>query len=88
MENAMVLAKHPLKLLVRLEDFHGLEIGALWEELKFGIEHIGKIGAIAVVGNTKSEEFGAWLASLFTKSEMRYFSFDSENEAQNWLKLS
>jgi hypothetical protein len=87
-ENAMVLAKDPLKLMIRLEDFHGLEVGALWEDLKFGLEHVGEFGSIAVVGDTTLEELGTWMASLFTKSEVRYFNFDSEDKAQNWLQIS
>jgi hypothetical protein len=86
-ENAMALANNPLKLMVRLEDFQGLEMAALWEELKFGLEHNHEFGAIAVVGDTKVEEWGTWLASLFANSEVKYFSFDAEGEARNWLKV-
>ena len=84
-ENALVLAKGPLKMLVRLEDFHGLEIGALWEDAKFGLKHSSEFGSIAVVGETKLAEWGAWLSSFFVSHEIRYFGFDEVADAQNWL---
>ncbi|WP_298863919.1 STAS/SEC14 domain-containing protein [uncultured Sulfitobacter sp.] len=84
-ENAMELAKEPLKMMVRLEDFQGLEIGAMWEDLKFALKHLGEFGAIAVVGDTTLEEFGTWLASLFAKFEIRYFEVGHEKEANSWL---
>ena len=86
-ENAMVLAKSPLKLIIRLEEFHGLKISALWEDLKFGLGHVGEFGSIAVVGDTNLKELAAWLASLFTQSDLRYFNFDGEDEARNRFEL-
>ena len=84
-ENAMELAKEPLKMIVRLEDFQGFELGAFWDDLKFGLEHFGEFGAIAVVGDTTFEEIGTWLAALFAKSEVRYFTVGQEADAHNWL---
>lgn len=84
-ENAMVLAKGPLKMVIRLEDFHGWEIDALWDDLIFEMEHRGEFGAIAVVGDTKLEEWGIWLSSLFAKAEIRYFRFECEDKALSWL---
>ena len=84
-ENAMVLSQSPLKMLIRLEGFQGWEVGALWEDLTFDVKHRGDFGAIAVVGDTKIEEWGAWLSSFFAKSEVRYFDFKSDDEALDWL---
>lgn len=85
-ENAMTLAIGPLHMLIRLEDFHGWEIGALWKDLTFDLKHRGEFGSIAVVGDTKLEEWGAWLSSFFAKSEVRYFNFEDEDDARGWLK--
>lgn len=82
-ENAMVLAKGPLKMLVRLEDFQGWEVDALWEDLKFERHHRRDLGPVAVVGDTKFEEWGTWLSSLFSKPEIRFFK--SEDQARDWL---
>ena len=85
-ENAMTLAKGPLHMLIRLEDFQGWEIDALWKDLAFDLKHRGEFGSIAVVGDTKLEEWGAWLSSFFAKSEVRYFSFEAEDDARSWLE--
>lgn len=85
-ENAMELSKVQLKMMIRLEDFQGLELGALWEDLKFSLEHFGEFGAIAVVGDTGLEKFGTWLASSFARCEIRYFAVGQENEVLSWLE--
>lgn len=52
----MQLAQGPLHVLVRLEDFQGWEIGALWKDLRFDAKYKGDIGRIAVLGETTLEE--------------------------------
>ena len=85
LENALALARGPLRVLVRLEDFRGWEIGALWRELSFGLEHRGDFGRIAVVGETRLEEWGAALAAPFAGAEMRFFPTERGDEAEAWL---
>jgi hypothetical protein len=87
-ENAMELSKAPLKMMIRLEDFQGLELGAFWEDLKFSLEHFDEFGAIAVLGDTTLEKFGTLLTSFFAKFEIRYFPVGHENEALSWLETT
>jgi hypothetical protein len=84
-EHAMELSKGPLRVMLRLEDFHGWEIGALWRELKFDLGHRGEFGRIAVIGETDLEEWGTTLAAPFAKAEMRFFPISREAEADDWL---
>ena len=84
-ENALALAGGPLRVLLRLEDFHGWEVGALWRELEFDFGHRGDFGRVAVVGETRLEEWGTALAAPFAKAEMRYFPTDREADAEAWL---
>jgi len=84
-ENAVQLAQGPLHVMIRLEDFHGWEIGALWQELRFDAEHEGDFGRIAVLGETTLEEWATRLSAAFTKSEMRFFPLEREEEASAWL---
>lgn len=84
-ENAMQLAQGPLHVMIRLEDFHGWEIAALWQELRFDAEHRGNFGRIAVLGETTFEEWATRLSAPFTKAEMRFFPLESEEEASAWL---
>jgi len=87
-ENAMVLADVPLKMLLRLEDFHGWALDALWNELAFELKHRGEFGSIAVVGDTKLKEWGTLLSSIFPKSDIRFFHFETEDKARDWLQKS
>jgi hypothetical protein len=84
-EYAMELAGHPLRLLLRLEDFRGWEVKALWQELKFDLRHMNDPGRIAVVGDTVLEEWVTRLAAPFAKAEMRFYRFEQENDARRWL---
>lgn len=85
-EHAMELAQGPLRVKLRLEDFRGWEIGALWRELEFDLKYRDDFGRIAVIGETALEHWGTTLSAPFTKAEMRFFPMDQEPEADRWLK--
>lgn len=84
-ENALALRDGPVRVLIALEDFRGWEIGALWEELKFDVRHLDDFGRVAIVGDTKWEEWGIKLSKPFFSAEMRYFDLDHKDEAERWL---
>ena len=85
LEHAMELSEGPLRVLIRLEDFRGWEIGALWRELEFDLKHRGDFGRIAVIGESRLEEWGTTLSAPFAKAEMRFFPTEREDEAEAWL---
>ncbi len=85
-EYAMELAGEPWRLLLRLEDFRGWEIKALWQELKFDFRHLNDPGRVAVVGDSTLEEWATRLAAPFAKAEIRFYRFERENEARRWLR--
>lgn len=84
-EHAMELSKGPLRVKLRLEDFHGWDIGALWQELEFDLKHRDDLGRIAVIGETALADWGTTLAAPFTKATMRFFPSENEAEADEWL---
>lgn len=84
-ENALVLRDEPLRLMIVLEDFRGWDIAALWEDLKFDVRHSGDFGRIAVLGESKLEEWGAALSKPFLGSEIRYFDIKERPAARAWL---
>ena len=43
-----------IRLLFEMQDFHGWEAGALWEDIKFDVKHFGDIERLALVGDKKS----------------------------------
>lgn len=87
-EHALGLADGPLRVMIRLEDFEGWEIGGLWQELKFEMKHRGEFGRVAVIGEGLLEQWGAMLAAPFAGAELRFFPGDREQEARDWLGMA
>lgn len=85
LEHAMELSQGPLRVKIRLEDFRGWEIGALWHELEFDLKYRGDFGRIAVIGETALEDWGTTLSAPFADAEMRFFPTSRESEADTWL---
>lgn len=88
LEHAMELSDGPLRILMRLEDFRGWEIGALWRELEFDLRHRGDFGRIAVLGDSALEKWGTTLSAPFARAKMRFFPEDREKDALAWLGLT
>jgi hypothetical protein len=86
LQHAIELSDRPLRVLLRLEDFSGWEIGALWREIEFDLKYRKDFGRIAVLGDTTLEEWGTTLSAPFTKAEMQFFPSDQESEAYEWLR--
>ena len=84
-ENALSLGDGPTRILIVLEDFRGWDIPGLWEELKFDVKHGQDFGRIAVVGDSRLEEWGTRLSRPFFGAEVRYFDLDDVEEARAWL---
>lgn len=85
-ENAMALAAGPLRVLIRLEDFRGWNLGGLWQDLKFLRAHHGDFGRVAVVGDGALEKWGTALSGPFVGAETRFFPADREVDARRWLE--
>jgi hypothetical protein len=75
-----------LRLLFELTDFHGLEAGALWSEIKLDIRHFADIERLAVVGDKKWEQGMVTFLKPFTKAATRYFNQADATEARKWLR--
>ena len=74
-----------LRMLFEMKDFHGWELGAVWEDLKFDFKHFGHIKRLAMVGDKKWEEYLATFCGPFTAAEVEYFDRSEMEEAQDWL---
>jgi hypothetical protein len=85
LEHAMEMSDGPLRVLLRLEDFKGWEVGALWCELELDLKYRGDFGRIAVLGESTLEKWGTTLSAPLIKAEMRFFPLDREAEARAWL---
>jgi hypothetical protein len=75
-----------VRLLAQFHDFHGWDMHALWDDIKFSTEHCTKIDRIALVGENKWEEWMAKVCKPFTMASIKYFDAHELEAAKSWLK--
>ena len=66
-------------------NFHGWEVSAMWDDVRFGVSHRNSFERMAVVGGPKSAEWGAKLARLIMNGELKCFPANAYNEALTWV---
>jgi hypothetical protein len=74
-----------LSILLDMNNFHGWDSGALWEDLKLDIKHFADIDRLAMVGEEKWEQDMATFCKPFTKATIRFFHYADIAEARKWL---
>ena len=72
-------------ILFVMQDFHGWDIGALWEDLKFDVKHFNEFDRIALVGDQAWEKWMVKFCKPFTTGTLHYFPANQEDEARRWL---
>ncbi len=83
------IEKHgPLSVFLELEDFHGWEPKAAWDDFKMGLEHGGDFKKIAIVGDKKWERWMAIIGKAFTGGRIQYFDSQDSQKAWDWLRES
>jgi len=75
-----------IRVMVIMRDFHGWRMGALWQDIKFDLQHFKQFEKIAFVGEKKWQEWMSNICLPFTTGEIRYFRRDRLNEARAWLQ--
>ena len=75
-----------LSLYIELEDFHGWEARAAWDDFRFDLQHDRDFKRIAIVGDKGWEPAAIKLVNLFTHGDMRFFSRDEATVAWDWLE--
>ena len=82
---SLIEASGKIKILFIMRDFHGWEVGAVWEDIKFAAKHCRDIEKIAMVGEKTWEKWMAAICKPFTMSAIKYFDADEEDAARQWL---
>jgi hypothetical protein len=76
-----------VRCLIEMIDFHGIELRALWDEIKFDVRHARQIERCAVVGDRAWE---AWMTRLsrpiFSNAEIRFFDVTARDQAWEWIQ--
>ena len=68
------------------ETFTGWELGALWDDIKYGIQHRSDFKKIAVVGASHWLEKAVHLGGLLINGEIRTFNTDKLTSALEWIE--
>ena len=74
-----------VRMLVRMSDFHGWTLGAVWEDVKFDLFHFSHIERLALVGDKRWEAGMAVFCKPFTTAKVQYFDESKADEATAWI---
>jgi hypothetical protein len=73
-----------INALINLAEFEGwADLEAIWDDIKFGIEHRKEFNKIAVICDGSWQELMIKAVSIFMSGEVR--EFQSLNSAKEWL---
>ena len=76
-------------LMICSEKFRGWKnMQGLWSHLRFVRDHHKKIKKVAFVSNSKIPELIINIAKYFVNPEARYFKYNQEGSAMNWIGAS
>ena len=83
--DAVAAKQGKVRLLAQFHDFHGWDLHALWDDIKFATTHCSKIKKIALVGDKTWEKWMAKVCKPFTMAKIRYFDASQMDAAKAWL---
>lgn len=75
----------PVSYLVELKNLDGVEMGAMWEDLKFGLGNMKHMKRIAMVADQTWVEWFSTIVDPITPVEIKTFHKDQEYEAWEWV---
>jgi SpoIIAA-like len=84
--DAAVAKSGKIRMLAQFVDFHGWDLHALWDDIKFATKHCLDIERVALVGERKWEEWMAKVCKPFTMAKIRYFDAAQVDSAWAWLQ--
>jgi hypothetical protein len=74
-----------LRVVIVIRDFDGLTAGALWEDLKMGVEHLRGWKRIALVTDIDWMTHAASLFGWMTPGELKHFPLAERDAAVAWV---
>lgn len=83
--DAAIAKEGKVRLLAEFHDFHGWDMHALWDDIKFSTTHCTKIERIALVGEKTWEKWMASVCKPFTMAKIKYFEASQIDAAKAWL---
>jgi hypothetical protein len=83
---AMLKQYGKLNVLFEMVNFHGVEVAAVWDDIKFDVKHFSDIPRLAMVGDKKWEKAMSVLSQPFTAAKVQYFDAKAISEARAWVE--
>jgi len=77
-------ASGEVRFVIVIPEFHGMSGGALWQDLKMGIEHLRAWKRIALVTDIEWMSLMTTLFGWMTPGEVRHFPLAQREEAIAW----
>jgi hypothetical protein len=85
--NELIEKFQKLRVVFYLNDsFDGWELGAMWDDAKFGLAHKNDFARIAVVGAPRWVNWLMKLSAPLMSGELRIFDRDRLEEALIWME--
>jgi hypothetical protein len=73
------------RVLEIIQHFTGMELAALWTDIRLGVPLAQKIDRVAVVADQRWIRQLAEIGHFFTKAEMKVFAADDLAQARVWI---
>ena len=83
--DAAIAEEGKVRLLAQFHDFHGWDMHALWDDIKFSTVECTHIERIALVGEKAWEKYMAMVCKPFTMAKIEYFDAADIEKAKSWL---
>ena len=74
-----------VRFVVVIPEFHGMSGGAMWEDLRVGVEHFRAWKRIALVTDVEWMKHTAKLFGWMMPGELRHFPLADRDEAIAWV---
>jgi hypothetical protein len=83
--DTVVAAEGRGRLFVLMEAFHGADLHAVWDDIKFGLKHFSDFDRIATVGDRRWEKWMVQMSKPFVKAKAKYFDMADIDAARAWI---
>jgi SpoIIAA-like len=74
-----------IRILIVMSDFDGLSAGALWQDLKMGVENLGAWKRIALVTDIEWMSHMVAMFGWMTPGELKHFLLAERSAAIDWV---
>ena len=72
-------------MLEIVNHFEGMDVKALWHDLKFSLRHLNDFSRCAIVSDAKFLSLWSTIAEPFLDCQVAYFKPDEVEAARDWL---